>query len=258
MDQTELARDEKYRGYALSGDLDSLKGDFLAGCKIEFNSRDLEGNSQIILASQAGHLVMVEFLLTIPDIDINLTNFWGNSSLYLASSSGHLTIVELLIKNGAKVTQTNKRGLTPLCAAIVKQHQPIVECLLKNESPLESVLHIAVRERINKKNQRSFMVGSKVFVDQAYAASEGGVITRDRGDDTYDIKYHDGRRGVGIEKEDISLDLSEDEKSFQDDGELAIVETLLINGANVNEINDDITGNNIYIMILILINEPSP
>ena len=69
-----------------------------------------------------------------------------------------------------------------------------------------------------------------------------GIITRDRGDDTYDIKFLNGSVNLDIEKDDITLDESEGENTFQDEGQLAIIECLLTNGANVNEIDQETTG----------------
>ena len=239
----DLTTDQKYHKYASAGDHQSLKGDHAAGCKIEFNSRDSEGNSLLILASQAGSLETVEFILSVPEVDVNLLNFWGNSSLYVAALSGHFDVVQLLIKAGAKVNQTNKRGLTPLYGAVMNQHQRIVECLITYGSQLDMVLPRAVRERIKSLNKRKIVVDSKVIVTEPYNEAQSGVITRDRLDGSYDVKYEDGRIGMDIDKEYIfALDDSEGEIFFKDDGQLAIIECLLVNGANVNEIDQDTTG----------------
>ena len=251
----DLTTDQKYHKYASAGDHQSLKDDHAAGHKIEFNSRDSEGNSLLILASQAGSLETVEFILSVPEVDVDLLNFWGNSSLYVAALSGHYDAVQSLIKAGAKVNQTNKRGLTPLYGAVMNQHQRIVECLITHGSQLDMVLPRAIRERIKSLNKRKIVVDSKVIVTEPYNEARNGMITRDRLDGSYDVKYEDGRIGLDIDKEFIALDDSEGEIFFHDDGQLAIIECLLVNGANVNEIDQDTTGTTDISRILFSISE---
>lgn len=61
------------------------------------NCVDSKRNTALILAAFAGHLAMVELLLTIPGISINFSNTMGKTALMNAASGGHLAIVTLLL-----------------------------------------------------------------------------------------------------------------------------------------------------------------
>jgi uncharacterized protein len=50
--------------------------------------------------------------------DVNAASQSGDSALHLAASLGHDTVVQFLVEHGARVNVKNKRGMTPLMAAM--------------------------------------------------------------------------------------------------------------------------------------------
>ena len=50
--------------------------------------------------------------------DVNATSQTGDTALHVASALGHDTVVQFLVERGARVSLKNKRGITPLVAAM--------------------------------------------------------------------------------------------------------------------------------------------
>ena len=50
--------------------------------------------------------------------DVNATSQTGDTALHVAAALGHDTVVQLLVERGTRVTVKNKRGITPLVAAM--------------------------------------------------------------------------------------------------------------------------------------------
>ncbi|KAJ7630840.1 ankyrin repeat-containing domain protein [Roridomyces roridus] len=61
--------------------------------------------------------------------DLNATDEYGYTALHLASDRGHLAIVELLLKNGADRTIKDEDGLSALELAEAAGHQSVVKLL---------------------------------------------------------------------------------------------------------------------------------
>lgn len=59
------------------------------------NSRDLADNTPLHLAAGRGFVLIVEQLLTSPDVDLNAQNNEGSSPLHVAVESGFVDVVEV-------------------------------------------------------------------------------------------------------------------------------------------------------------------
>jgi ankyrin repeat protein len=76
-------------------------------------------------------LSIVQMLLT-KGADVNREDEDGETALYLASEEGHVSVVEILIDKGANIEhgRANDNGMTALTAASWEGHVPVVEILL--------------------------------------------------------------------------------------------------------------------------------
>ena len=75
--------------------------------------RDKGGNTLMHLASECGHLNVMEYLMK-QGADINRKNHEGNTPLHLAVSNRKRNTVALLLKKGADVNARNNSGESPL------------------------------------------------------------------------------------------------------------------------------------------------
>ena len=82
-----------------------------AGADVNSPQRDY-GHTALFWASFNGHKNIAKLLLAQPGIQLNAINIDGDTALMAAAEKGHLEIVEMLLKAGAKVSITNKRGET--------------------------------------------------------------------------------------------------------------------------------------------------
>ncbi len=60
-----------------------------------------------MLASQSGHLAIVELLIA-AKADVNAQNYRGTTSLHVAAAMGQTEIASVLLKNGANPNVMNK------------------------------------------------------------------------------------------------------------------------------------------------------
>ena len=85
----------------------------------------------LMIASDLGHLAIVETLLVEYNNDPNVQNIVGWSAIMFASHSGHLEVVELLLNQNADPNAHDNEGCTALMFASQNGHCHIVELLLK-------------------------------------------------------------------------------------------------------------------------------
>ena len=99
---------------------------------LDFNAKNNDGSTALMLASHNGHLDVVEALLADSRIHVNIKNNDGDTALMLASLNGHLDIVKLLLADPrVDVNTTTKYGWTALANASFEGHLDIVKLLLK-------------------------------------------------------------------------------------------------------------------------------
>ncbi len=124
--------------------------DALIRCKVDIDKATLDGCTPLGIASQKGHLHVVEALLCSgADLDLAIQSTReavsdesddlplsgamteGGTPLFVASSYGHSLVVDALLRNGAAVNKTIAHGATPLYIACENGHQDCVEVLLR-------------------------------------------------------------------------------------------------------------------------------
>lgn len=98
--------------------------------KIDINSLTTKhGYTPLHHASATGKLGIVNYLLSLPSINIDAEDFEGGYPIHLACLKGYHEIVKRLLDNGAKLDSS--RGRTIL-QAIESQHIKTIECVLNH------------------------------------------------------------------------------------------------------------------------------
>lgn len=93
------------------------------------DARDRMGARPLSHAARAGHLAMVDFLLT-RGAPIDARNLAGATALYFAAERGHAAVARRLIDRGADLSLAGRSGVTPLSAAAYAGNDAIVAALL--------------------------------------------------------------------------------------------------------------------------------
>lgn len=91
----------------------------------------MSASEQFIQAIQTGDLVYVEKHLRRPGTEINAEVRHGRNALHYAADAGKVPIVRFLLENMAIIDYQDLDGMTPLMAAVDKDHLPTAAFLLK-------------------------------------------------------------------------------------------------------------------------------
>ncbi|TMW69733.1 hypothetical protein Poli38472_001889 [Pythium oligandrum] len=98
------------------------------------NAKDRKGMTALHLASENGHLEVVAALLAMAGVmkKVDVMDKRGWTALHFASIKGHSKVVSKLLTKGAKVSVADQDGHTPLHLASKNHNSSIVELLLEN------------------------------------------------------------------------------------------------------------------------------
>ena len=86
---------ELYIKYAGNGNLNGIVQLLINGIDVNLSNKD--GYTALMMASQNGHLKIVNMLLNCKEIDIYFQNKYGNTALEMASKNEYLNIVDKLL-----------------------------------------------------------------------------------------------------------------------------------------------------------------
>ena len=75
------------------------------------------GNTALHLASEAGHLSVVKYLVEREDDDVNSLNYDNETPLHLAAQKGRQYLVKYFLKNGCNVNTASANSSTSLHVA---------------------------------------------------------------------------------------------------------------------------------------------
>ena len=98
---------------------------------VKFENEVIEDAPPIWVASAAGHIALVKYLLS-RGADVNAVTSTNSTSLRAACFDGHYDIVEFLIENGADIEIANQHNHTCLMIACYKKHFEIVKLLVRS------------------------------------------------------------------------------------------------------------------------------
>ena len=129
-----LSKEEQFWHAAGAGDLDIVKK-LSSDPTLDVNWIGLErGDIPLHRACRFGHLLVVEFLLKLENIDVNDENERGASPFYLACQEGHTEVVSLLLADARiDIHHPNSNGATPFFMACQQCHANVVSLLLADE-----------------------------------------------------------------------------------------------------------------------------
>lgn len=94
----------------------------------DFEVANRHGHTCLMIACYKGHFRIAQYLLSL-NADVNRCSVKGNTALHDCAESGSLQILQLLLKHSATM-DVDYYGMTPLLAASVTGHMPIVEHLI--------------------------------------------------------------------------------------------------------------------------------
>lgn len=95
------------------------------------NDYRLENETPLCKATETENLNAVEFLLSVPGIDVQKSGGYERTPLHIACQKGHMGIVELLLRaHRVNVNARDHQDNTPLHLACDKGDATIVEALL--------------------------------------------------------------------------------------------------------------------------------
>jgi len=122
------------------GDLDRVKAYLLILLREGMSKRereriinisDTDNTTFLLKAIEEGHVDIVEFLLTIPEISLEYEGI-NQQPLLLAAERGYTEIVKALLKSGAFIDITNAECETPLYLAVSNNQIETAELLLSS------------------------------------------------------------------------------------------------------------------------------
>ena len=94
------------------------------------HSKNIFGNSPIILMSYTGYIKIIKLLIS-NGANIYDKDGYGNSCISCASINGKIEIIKLLLSNGANINQKNKYNRTPIMEAYKNNKIKVIEILKK-------------------------------------------------------------------------------------------------------------------------------
>ena len=99
--------------------------------KADINSQDMDGRSMLSTAVEVGNKEMVQFLLTDPQVRVNLADKNNVTPLLLAAAFKRVDLTAMLIQASADVNAPDSRNATPLHYATYGGTPEIVTLLLE-------------------------------------------------------------------------------------------------------------------------------
>ena len=114
---------------AAEGSMSRCRQLLASGCDAgEVNSN---GVTPLLMASFFGHSDVCQLFLDNGELNLEERDPLGNTALMLAATTGRESTVGLLLSRGARVEMKNKKGVTPLLAALGKGKTRVCKLLLK-------------------------------------------------------------------------------------------------------------------------------
>ncbi|XP_027527297.1 ankyrin repeat and death domain-containing protein 1B isoform X2 [Neopelma chrysocephalum] len=95
----------------------------------DLNKPDLKGKKPFLLASEKGHVDMINNLIALK-LFTSEKDKEGNTALHLAAKNGHSEVVEILLEQWEEINDLNQNGETPFYLSVKGGHEKCAELLL--------------------------------------------------------------------------------------------------------------------------------
>jgi len=119
---------------ANQGSLKSLKSAYYCGADVNgliASSETGTAYTALYAASRNGHSALVSFLISLPEINVNLGDSENETPLFAAIERGHIDVVQLLLSvPHTDLNLERKDGCFPLFIAVQKKRREILQLLL--------------------------------------------------------------------------------------------------------------------------------
>eukprot|EP01117_Protostelium_nocturnum_P014633 TRINITY_DN558_c0_g1_i1.p1 TRINITY_DN558_c0_g1~~TRINITY_DN558_c0_g1_i1.p1 ORF type:complete len:777 (+),score=268.84 TRINITY_DN558_c0_g1_i1:131-2461(+) len=89
------------------------------------------GNSPLYDASNVGNKKLVEYFLSLPQVDVNAAKTDGTKAIHAAASGGHLEIARMLLEKGATTEDRDNFGQTPLHISLWNTSMEMAKLLIE-------------------------------------------------------------------------------------------------------------------------------
>uniref|UniRef100_A0A8C0E5P0 Ankyrin repeat and death domain containing 1B n=1 Tax=Bubo bubo TaxID=30461 RepID=A0A8C0E5P0_BUBBB len=111
----------------------------------DLNKPDGKGKKPFLLASEKGHVDMINNLITLK-LFTSERDKEGNTALHLAAKNGHSKVVEILLEQWKEINELNQNHSSALHIAVQNGHLSLVTFLIDKNIDLQknSPLHLAV------------------------------------------------------------------------------------------------------------------
>lgn len=130
--------------------LDIVK--ILINAGVDTNQKDSMGNTGLMIACKHNLTDVVEVIISNPDTNLDIKDKSQNTALGIAIIHNNISCAKMLIKKGARLSDTNDDGETPLILAVQRNNYTIAKRILKIETDINHK---------NKKGYTALMIASK-------------------------------------------------------------------------------------------------
>ncbi|XP_030323430.1 ankyrin repeat and death domain-containing protein 1B [Calypte anna] len=120
----------------------------------DLNKPDGNGKKPFLLASEKGHVDMVNSLITMK-LFTSEKDKEGNTALHLAAKNGHSEVVEILLEQWEEINYFNQNGETPFYLAVEGGHEKCAELLLEAGSDINILTQVCIQCPSSTQNNNS-------------------------------------------------------------------------------------------------------
>lgn len=115
----------------VGGHLDTAQ--ILVGAGADINTTNKDGQTLLHKACEAKHLGIVQWLISLEEVDVDYTDSDGETALHTACQYGNVQIVKWLVEcTNATIDRHASEGHTPFVLASIEGHLDVMKVLLLN------------------------------------------------------------------------------------------------------------------------------
>ncbi|XP_062468364.1 ankyrin repeat and death domain-containing protein 1B isoform X1 [Pezoporus occidentalis] len=120
----------------------------------DLNKPDRNGRKPFLLASEKGHVDMINNLITLK-LFTSEKDKEGNTALHLAAKNGHSEVVKILLEQWGEINDLNENGETPFYLSVEGGHEKCAEFLLEAGSDINVLTQVCTQYRTSTQNNSS-------------------------------------------------------------------------------------------------------